>query len=64
MPEHDAGSKPKAHGRSKHGLKEALDDAATKVAPGSVGQTFRVVEIEVEIANPRVGEYRVTIEQK
>ena len=64
MPEHEPGEKQKAHGKSKQGLKEALEDAAGQLPPDAVGKTFKVVQIEVEIANPRVGEYRVIIEQQ
>lgn len=40
-------------------LKEALDDAASKVDQDALGEYE--VELKVEVSNPRISEYRVTI---
>jgi hypothetical protein len=40
-------------------LKKALDDAADKVDPDALGEYK--VELHVEVGNPRITEYRVTI---
>jgi hypothetical protein len=40
-------------------LKEALDKAAEEVDPDALGEYK--VELFVEVANPRISEYRVTI---
>ena len=60
----DGGEKARAHGASKAGVKEALDEAARRVPPHAVGKTFRVVNMEVVIGNPRIDEYRVDIEER
>ena len=62
MQGNEGGERRRARGASRAGLKEALDDAARQLPPDSVGKTFRVVNIEIDVANPRVGEYRVDIE--
>ena len=40
-------------------LKEALDDAARQVDGGALGEYK--VELYVEVSNPKISEYRVTI---
>jgi hypothetical protein len=40
-------------------LKKALDDAASKVDPDALGEY--TVELRVEVGNPKINEYRVTI---
>jgi hypothetical protein len=40
-------------------LKKALDDAASKVDPDALGEY--TVELHVEVGNPKINEYRVTI---
>jgi hypothetical protein len=40
-------------------LKEALDEAADKVGSDALGE-YRV-ELHVEVGNPKISEYRVTI---
>ena len=64
MQGNEGGERRRARGKSKTGLKEALDNAAEQLTPDAVGKTFKVVNIEVDIANPRVGEYRVEIEEQ
>jgi flavin-binding protein dodecin len=51
--------KEEKKGKGKE-LKEALDDAANQVSKDALG-TYRVSEILVQVDNPKISEYRVTI---